>query len=333
MKKSRWVLIIATLTLGVLTGCSNGENKKVAENETNKENIEVKVVSPDGLPTMAIAKMMKENPKIEENYDIIYEIEKTAETLSTTVMKGEPDIAIVPSNMAAISYNKNKNYKIAGTTGFGSFYLVSTEELKSYDDLKGKSILNMGKGLTPDITAKAIIKDRNIDIEKDVNFTYINSISELIPMIVSGKENIAVVPEPALSGLIEKKSEVKIFKSLNEEYKEINNSKFGYPQSTIIIKGSFLEENKEFVDAFLNKVDESADWANENKEDLASYCEELGVSTQKSIIIKAMDKANLNFEEIKNTKDEYTNYYKKIFDFNPQTLGGNIPDEGIFMEK
>lgn len=332
MKKVKGIVLMVTLAIGVLTGCSAGGNGTSKDTESNKEDTVVQVVSPDGLPTMSIAKVIKENPEIKENYTVKYSIEKTPETLSTTVMKGEPDIAIVPSNMAAISYNKNKNYKIAGTTGFGSFYLVSTEELKSYDDLKGKTILNIGKGLTPDITAQSIMKDRGLDVEKDVTFNYVNAVSELVPMIISQKANTAIIPEPALSALMTKKPGVKIFKGLNEEYKEINNSKYGYPQATVIVKESFLKENKEFVDEFLQTVDKSTEWANKNPKELASYCEEVGVSTEKAIIEKSIEKANIDFAPINDTKEEYLNYYKKLFEYNPKSIGGNMPDEGIFME-
>lgn len=331
MKKFKSMFLVGILSLGILAGCGTPKDSKKDSAKPQEQKV-VKVVSPDGLPTMSIAKLIKENPSIDKNYKVEYAIEKTPETLSTTVMKQEPDIAIVPSNMAPIAYNKTKNYKIAGTTGFGSFYIVSTEDIKSYEDLKGKSIINIGKGLTPDITTQSVLKDRGLNVEKDVNFNYVNAVSELVPMIVSGKEKTAVVPEPALTALMSKKKDAKIFKSLNDEYKEINNSKYGYPQATIIIKKSFLDENKEFVNSFLEEVKGSATWANKNTAQLANYCEEIGVSTEKAIIEKSIERANINFVPINETKEEYMKYYKKLFDFNPKTVGGSMPDEGIFME-
>ncbi|WP_195238382.1 ABC transporter substrate-binding protein [Romboutsia sp. 1001285H_161024_C4] len=333
MRKFISILSTGIIAMGVLSGCSSIDKEKSEsiKDETSKK--VVKVVSPDGLPTIAIAKLIKEKPEIKSNYEIEYTIEKTSETLSTTVMKEEPDIAIVPSNMASIVYNKTKNYQIAGTTGFGSSYIVSTEDINNYEDLKGKNIMNIGKGLTPDITAQYIISEKGLNTEGDVNFSYVNSPSELVPMIVSGKENTAIVPEPALSALMTKKENVKIFKGLNDEYKEIADSEYGYPQATIIVKNSFLEENKDFTNKFLDNVKEGIEWANDNPSELATYCGEIEVSTEKPIIVKSIERANLKFVPIEDSKDIYKNYYKKLFDSNPKSLGGNIPDEGIFMER
>jgi NitT/TauT family transport system substrate-binding protein len=333
MKKLSTLLLSIVLSAGVLAGCSNGDNNKSAKEQPKPETKTVAIASPDGLPTMSIAKLIKEKPEIKENYKVDYSIKATPDELSTTVMKGEADIAIVPSNMAAIAYNKTKDYSIAGTTGFGSLYLVSTEDINGYDDLKGMTILNIGKGMTPDITTQTILKDRDLDVKSDVTLDYVNAVSELVPMVISGKANTAVVPEPALSALMTKKEDVKIFKNLNDEYKELNDSKYGFPQATVIVKTSLLKDNKEFVASFLTQVNDSVEWANSNKSELASYCAEIGVSTEKPMIEKSIERANLKYVPISDTKKEYTTYYNYLFVSNPKSLGGIVPDEGIFMEK
>ena len=329
LKKLSSILLTSVMAMSVLVGCSSDKEESVEPTQKTTIN----VVSPDGLPTMAIAKLIKENPQINQNYEVNYTIEKTSETLSTSVMKEVPDIAIVPSNMASIAYNKTQNYKILGTTGFGSSYIVSTEDLNSYEDLKNKNVVNIGKGLTPDITAQFIMASNNLDLSNDLTLSYVNAPSELVPMIVSGKENTAIIPEPALSALMTKNENVEIFKSLNDEYKEIANSEYGYPQATIIVKDSFLKENTEVVNDFLVKAEESIKWANENPKQLGEYCAEIGVSTEAAMIEKSIERATLNFVHIKDSKDIYQKYYDILFESNKEALGGNLPDEGIFFEE
>lgn len=327
-KRVTSLIIIGVMATSLLLGCTSkkDEDKGIAEKT-------IKVVMPDGLPSIAMAKLVKENNQLKKGYKVEYSIEKTPENLSTSVMKEAADIAIVPSNMASIAYNKTKNYQIAGTIGVGSLYLISTDDSRDYEDLKGKSIANIGRGLTPDIVAKNIFKEKGLEADRDITFNYFNGASELVPTIIAGKEKIAVVPEPALSALMTKKPEVKILKSLNDEWKIINNSKMGYPQSTIIVKKSFAEKNKDFVKGFLSEVDKTTKWANENKEELANYSEKIGVSTEKLMIPKAMERANIGFIHINQSKKEYENYYKKLFEFDPSSVGGTLPDEGIFMER
>lgn len=323
MKKKLAIIITILFSLGVFAGCMNTEPK---------ENKEIKVVVPDGLPSMALAKMIKENPEVMKGYNIGYTIEKTAENIVTSVLKGEADIAVVPSNVAATQYNKNAGYEIVGTTGWGSFYLISADGEKTLDDLKGKEIFNIGKGLTPDIVTKTVLKDKGYS-EEDFNFSYVNGVTELAPTILAGKTKYAVIPEPALSQVLSKKSDINIIMDFNKEWKELNNSEYGFPQATIIVKKELIENDRKFVDKFLNEVDKSCKFANEDGEKLAEYCGEIGVSANKAIIAKAAKNGNIKFVPIKGTSQEYVNYFTKLNEFDPKTIGGKIPDEGVFMEK
>ncbi|WP_042277849.1 ABC transporter substrate-binding protein [[Clostridium] dakarense] len=329
MKRRISILLSVVMSSILLMGCSQ-TSKDMTNSEGKLDNKEIKISAPDGLPSIALAKLINEDIKIKEGYDTKYTIEKTPESLSTSVMKEDVDIAIVPSNMAAIAYNKTSNYQIAGTVGMGSFYLVSIEDIKELKDLEECEVGNTGKGLTPDITAQAILKDRGVDLEK-INFSYVNSVNELVPILATNKLSTAFIPEPALTGLLNTNKKIKIIKSLNDEWKEINNSKEGYPQSTIIVKTDFAKENKEFVDSFINQISDSVKWANTNSDKVGEYAKEIGISIESTIIGKAMERANLKFVPIKDMTDDYNDYYKKLFDFDSKSVGGKLPDEGIYF--
>lgn len=324
MKKRIIKILILAICIACLSGCSSKENLK--------EDVSVKVSMPDGLPSIALSKLAFKNKNIKDGYNVNYNIEKTPDNLSTTVMKGEADIAVVPSNMAAIAYNKTKNYEIAGTTGLGSFYLVSNDDIGGFKDLKGKEVVNTGKGLTPDITNKFIIKSNGLN-EKDINFTYVNSANELVPMIVSKKANTAIVPEPALTALKIKNPEIKVVKSLNEEYKNITKSDYGYPQATIIVKSDFAKNNKEFVNLFLEGVKESIIFVNSNPDKAGEYCEKIGVGTKKEVINKSIENANLQFIGVEESIKDYKGYYKILSEYDVKSIGGKIPDEKVFYKK
>ncbi|MBY0756453.1 ABC transporter substrate-binding protein [Clostridium sardiniense] len=327
MKKKITALLLVVLSIFAFVGCGNSEEKA---KEPAKE---IKVAIPDGLPAISAAKLIKDNPVIEKRYNVTYSIEKTPENIVTSVMKGEPDIAIVPSNVAATQYNKGAGYKIAATTGWGSFYLVSTEKIKDIKDLKGKDIFNIGKGLTPDIVTRDVLTHLGFNIDKDITFSYLNGITELAPTILSGKAKFAVIPEPALSQVLAKKPDLNIIMNLNDEWKKQNDSKYGFPQATIIVKEDLIKNNKEFVDKFLKELENSVNYALEDKKELGAICEEIGVSANKDIITKSIEKSNLKYVPIKYSEKEYNTYFKKLDGFDKKSIGGKIPDEGIYMEK
>ena len=335
MKKITKLCLTMFLTVSVLCGCSS---KKVEESKENKvaetitEVKKIKIYVPDGLPALSVAKLIVENPIIDKNVDISYEVAKTADVLSSKVMAEEADIAIVPSNLAAQAYNKALNYRLAGTTGWGSLFIVASEDIKDLNSLKEKEIYNIGKGLTPDIVFRYILSQNGINPDNDIKTTYLNAATELAPAFISGKSKIAVMPEPVLTNVLDKKNDSKIVFDLNSEWKKITKTSLGFPQASIIIKADVLKDKK-FIDEFLKQLEDSVKWANSNGDKLAEYSEKLQLSVNKEAVAKCVNRANLKYVNINDSKDEYNKYFKVLLDFEPKSIGGKIPDEGFYIQK
>lgn len=325
MKKIFTVLMSLLITLSLVVGCSSNSKEEVPKSVT------VNVGAPDGLPAIAIAKLSQENPEIKEGYEVKYTLEATSDALSTDVMKEALDIAIVPSNMASIAYNKTENYQIAGTVGMGSFYLVSSDEDVDgiNSSLEGKEVGNIGKGLTPDITVQALLKEEGVNASA-ITFNYSNEASDLVSLLVTKKLTTGIVPEPALSGLLAKNPDLKVICGVNDTWKEVFENENGYPQSTLIVKSSFAKENPEFIKSFINALDENIKWTNENPKEAGEFAAKFGVNVKPELLVKAIDRTNLKFIDIDDCKDEYTDYYNSLFSFNPKVLGGKVADENIY---
>lgn len=207
--------ILVIISLMVMVACSKVNDVKV------NEEINATLISPDGLPSIAISKLISDNNKI-DNITLNCSIQKTTDLLLSELMKGEADLAIVPSNLALQAYKKELGYKVVGTIGWGSLYLVSTEDISDLSELEGCEIYNTGKGLTPDIVFKNILSNNNIN-EENIEFSYVGAASELAPLLISKQAKYAVVPEPVLSTVIAKNSNLKIVLNLNNEWAKVNN--------------------------------------------------------------------------------------------------------------
>lgn len=333
MVKKR-VLLALLAGVMILGGCQS-ENKssqsKENPNETKKEIVQV--VVPDGLPAITISKMIKENPVLDENVEVKYSVEKGPDGLASKVLGGEADIAIVPSNLAAQSYNKGLGYKLVATGGFGSFSLIGQGEIKTLEDIKGKEITTIGKGLTPDIVLKSILKEKGINPDSDVTLNYLSGATELAPTFLAGKTQVAQMPEPMLTKVLKKKTDTNIIMNLNEEWKNTFKSKNGFPQSSLIIKKDLIENNKKFVEKFIDEYENSIKFANENTDKLGEYVEATGISIEKEILKDAIKGANLKFVSAEDGKEDYEKYFEVLMKYDSKVIGGKLPDEEIYFKK
>ena len=323
MKKIlNFIAVITTVIL--MISCNQGNNSI-----TNEE-INARLISPDGLPSIAISKLIADNSKV-ENITLECSIQKTTDLLLSELMKGEADLAIVPSNLALQAYKKDLGYKVAATIGWGSLYLVSTEEISNISELEGCEVYNTGKGLTPDIVFKNILSKNNVN-EENIDFSYVGAASELAPLLISGQAKYAVVPEPVLSTVMAKNSDIKIVLSLNDEWTKVNNVENGYPQSTLLIKEEFYNKIKDTnaYDKLIEAFNESEKWVIDNPQLAAEKCEELGITVNKDVINESIKNSNLKFTNIEDSKEEYEAYFS-IIDADNKGESGEY--DSIFIKK
>ena len=328
MKKTLIAFLALLLIFSV--GCTN--DKSLNEGDLQEQKI-VKFYFPPGVPSLTVAKLIKENPVIDENITIDYELQQTPDLLVSKVLKSEADIAIVPSNLVAQLYNKDVHYKLVGTSVWGTLYLAGTEDINTFEDLKGREIHSFGKNLTPDLVFKYILSENGVDIDNDITVNYLNSAAEVGPQFISGKANLAVLSEPQTTSIMMKKEDAKIIVDFNKEWSEITGIENGYPQASLIISYDLIENNREFVESFLEVYEDNLNWIKENPELAGEYIEELGFGMTKDIVVNGIDRMNIYPFKIKDSVDAYEKYYEVLMNFAPDVIGGKLPDEELYFER
>lgn len=289
----------------------------------------IKVVTPDGLPALSLVNMM-DTKKI-DNIQLNYKVEKMSDALIVNMLKREGDIAIVPSNFSAQLYNKKLGYKILGTIGWGSFYVVSRDNINSLEELKGKEVYTFGKGLTPDLIFQSILEKKGIN-KNSIKINYLSSGNEVASLYLGKKVDTIVIPEPMLSKVLSKSPTSTIVANLNDEWKNITNSDLGYPQSTLVIKEEIYETNPKFVKEFINKLTESISKLYKNSGETVENVKRNSLSIDTSVLNKVLTRANIFYTPIIDCKEEYNNYFKILELTNKKVIGGKLPDEEIFAK-
>ncbi|MDY0235326.1 MAG: ABC transporter substrate-binding protein [Gudongella sp.] len=318
-KKALIGLVLVLMMGVVLSGCKNEVVAPAAP---------VKFTFMEGVTALTAAYMMDENMDL--GREIEYNMVNAPDLLLTDVLKEEADIAIVPSNLAAQAWNKDIPYRIAGTSTWGNIYVVGRESLTSLDELKGREIYLFGKGLTPDLVWNVILKENGLNLESDMNAVYVASAAELGPMLIGKKAEFAILPEPMVSAVMLKDPDLKVLFDLNELWANSMDLEKGYPQSSLVIKQSLIDNDPEFVAKFLESYEASIAWAMDNPEALGDLSDTLALGTPKPAIIKGLDRMNIGNFKVADSITEYEEYFKACMDFAPEFIGGAIPDETIF---
>ncbi len=345
-KKSISFLLITMLIFSLLAGCAPSAPTETtapttteapttvqATEETTQavEPLNLKVAMPAGAPTLSIVKAMKEKPVLDEAVTVDYEMVKSPDLMASKLINGELDVAIVPSNLAIKLYNKGIDYKYAATGVWGILYIVSSEEINGWQALKGKTITMIGRGLTPDIVTRHILKANGLEPDVDVKFDYVDGATNLAPLFISGKSTLSIMPEPMLTKVLMKKPDSKILFNLQEEWKSATGTTDSYPQAGMLIKGDLIANHPELAKAFLDIYSISISWLNKNPEKAGAYADELEIGLPGKLVSKAIPRMNLMFKNAADSKVALETYYQILFDVNPKAIGGKMPDDNFYF--
>ena len=105
-----------------------------------------------GPTTMGMVKLMSDAEAGETHQDYQVTMYGAADEVVPLLVKGDIDLAAIPANLAANLYNQTEGkVQVAAINTLGVLYVVTTgDDVKSVEDLKGKTVYSTGKGTTPE---------------------------------------------------------------------------------------------------------------------------------------------------------------------------------------
>ncbi len=306
---------------------NSDEESKILEPMT------LRAIAPEGATTIAMLKMIYEQPVLKENVTVKYSSLTATDLLATEIMGEKTDFAIVPTNLAIKLYNKGVPYKFASINTHGNLYMITSLDIKNWEDLKGKDVYMIGQGLIPDLIFRYLAEANGLDPDKDMNIIYLAGATEVAPTFLAGKSTITIMPEPLLSVVSTKDVPFTVLFDFQKEFEKTTGIEGGFPQAGLMVKNTVSEAYPEVVDAFISNLEESCTWVNENPKEAGVYAGELELGTPAPIIVKAMDGLNIWHEDAYEHRDSLEKLYEILLEASPEAIGGKLPDEGFYYKK
>ena len=316
------IFTIFTILTLALTACSP---------KPATENLKLKIVTPSGVPSLTIMRMIHENIQF-DHAQTTYEISPNTDTLTAAVMTGAADIAIVPTNLAAILFNREVDYRLVAAVNWGNLYVLSTDpSVRNWADIAGKNIHTFGRGLVPDATFSCLLAANGINADKDVNITYLSTPMEVAQMMISGMSRIAVLREPVVTQVLDNSPNARIILDLQKEWTAATKSGIaGYPQASLIIRRELLDSHPDIMAKITDAIEADSIWANLNPVQLGMYAEAHDETLNGGLIAASLERLNIRFIRAGEAKAAITGYLETLYRLSPDFTGGKIPDESFF---
>lgn len=285
-----------------------------------------------GPTTMGMVKLMSDAEAGETHQDYQVTMYGAADEVVPLLVKGDIDLAAIPANLAANLYNQTEGkVQVAAINTLGVLYVVTTgDDVKSVEDLKGKTVYSTGKGTTPEYVLNYILKENGIDPEKDLTVEYKSEATEVAAALQAADEGaIAVLPQPYVTAAQSQIEGLNVALNLTEEWDKVSTDS-DLVTGVLVASTEFIEQNEAAFEEFLKDYQASIEWVNSNTADAAELVANYGIVAKAPLAQKALPACNITYVDGAEMKTKLSGYLQVLFDQNPKAVGGAMPGDDFY---
>lgn len=325
MGKVTAVALSLAMTGALLTGCGS--------NKASEEKITVKVGALKGATTLGLLPLQDKaaDGGANENYE--FSMMTAADELLPLMIKGELDIALLPSNVANVLYQKtNGGVTVIDINTLGVLYMVSGDSsVSSVADLAGKTIYLTGKGTTPDYVLHYILNGNGIDADQDCTLEYRSEATEVAALLAENPDAIGLLPQPFVTAACAQNDALSVIMDMNAEWEKLqgeNGSRL--VTGVTVVRNEFLQEYENAVAAFMEEHKASAESMNTDVENGAKLAVASEIIAKEPIALKAIPKCNITYIDGNEMKQALSGYLQVLYEQNPESVGGALPQDDFY---
>lgn len=346
MKKSIAVILSTLLILSVFAGCGKKADPasgtdlvtpQVPASEAglpDDDQQTIRLAALKGPTAMGLVKLIDNAAKGEADYAVDSNIYGAADEITALLADGKLDMAAIPCNLAAVLASKPEiDLQVAAINTLGVLYVIELgNSVSSIEDLRGKTVYSTGKGTTPEYSLNAILSANGIDPANDLSIDFKSEATEIAALLTGESAvpgTIAVLPQPYATTVLVGNPDARIALSLDEEW-----VKAQLPGRTVtgvlVVSREFAENNSQLVNDFLSDYNESVSWANENVDEAAELIAAAGIVAKAPVAAKALPYCSLVFISGADMKADVSAYLDVLYQQNPKSVGGALPDDSFY---
>ena len=330
-------LAMSAVMMLSLTACAGGSEASSSAPEGSsavaEERATVRVGGLKGPTAMGMVKLMEEDAAGTTANDYEFTLAGSADEINPLLIKGELDIAAVPTNVASVLYNKTEGQvEILALNTLGVLYVVENgNTIQSVENLRGKTIYSTGKGATPEYALNYILGENGLTAGTDVTVEYKSEHSELASLLAAGQADLAVLPQPFVTSVLAKNPDVRIALNLTEEWDKVTEDGSKLTMGALVVRKDYAESNPEAVRNFLKEYQASTQYVTDeaNLDDAAALIEQYGIISA-AVAKQALPYCNIvciTGEEMRTAAEGFLSILAKA---NPQSVGGTLPVEDFY---
>ena len=324
------LLSLLILVIGLLAGCVR---QQPAESTASPENpTTIRIAAMRGPTALGLLHLMDnaEQGHASNNYE--FKLLGSPDEVPPLLVRGEIDIAAVPGNLAAVLYNRLEGeVQALAVVTLGVLHIVdTTNTIYSVADLAGRTIFVSGQGATPEFALNYVLTQNGLTPGVDVNISFHAEQAEIAALLETGQAEIALLPEPFVSTVLARVDNLRLALDLTQEWDHVQQD-YSLIMSVVIARREFLENNPRAVAAFMEEYATSIEFMTTRIPEGAQLAADFGLIPSTYIAEAALPRTHMVFLTGEEMRRNLMGFYNVLYNAEPASIGGELPEEDFFF--
>jgi ABC-type nitrate/sulfonate/bicarbonate transport systems, periplasmic components len=262
-----------------------------------------------------------------------FRIWRTPDEMRAGLTSGDMQAVVMPVTAAANLHTRGLGVRLANVMTNGLLYVVSTDPaIRSIADLEGRSITVPFPNDAPELIFDAVLEHHGLAGKVEVNRS--GSPIEAIQLLLAGRIETALVPEPAATAAIFKASTagktVHRAIDMQAEWDGITGLGPAIPQAGLALAPAFLADHAEKVEPLLAALERAAQAVVANPGEAANHAAS-ALELPRPVIEQSIPYSNLVATPARQARAQIDALLSTIARTQAAMIGGRLPDDTLFL--
>lgn len=264
----------------------------------------------------------------------IFKAWRDPDELRAGLTSGSMQLFVLPTQTAANLFNRGMDVRLVNVMTNGLLYLVSSDaSLTSLPSLAGKRVAVPFRNDTPDIIFRHLLRAEEI-AEDTIDLRFTGTPMEAAQLLVTGRIDAALLPEPAASAAILKASlggtQLTRVIDMQAQWARTTGLPPALPQAGLGVTGAFLDAHGDVVRGVHDALAATVAEVNAAPEEAAATtASALGLPLP--VIADSVRHSNLVASPAREARAVLEPVFAALAEADPDIVGGRLPSEDFYL--
>ncbi|MGY4643980.1 ABC transporter substrate-binding protein [Cellulomonas sp. URHB0016] len=290
-----------------------------------------RIASLKGPTTMGLVGLMDDATAGRARHDYQVTVYGTPDEVVPKVLHGDVDVAMVPSNLAAVLAAKSSGaVQVAAINTLGVLQVVEVgTTVHALTDLRGRTLYTSGKGASPQYVLEHLLVANGLDPATDLKVEYLSEPTEVAAHLAAEPGAVAVLPQPFVTVVTTQVPGARAALDLTDEWATVS------PDSqlvtgVVVVRRAFAAEHKAALDEFLADYAASTRFTNDRADEAGALIAAAGIVPAAPIATAAIPGSHITYIDGAAMQAALSGYLSVLYAADPASVGGALPGDDFY---